>query len=102
MRGPHLAALTALVALAVPAGASAASCGAVNSGFENTIRTTNLSCSKGRSIARRWHDKALAKGPYGTKYVGSFRCTSQPLDDQEHVKVRCAYNSHKVTFFAGP
>ena len=97
--------VSALVAsaLALPVAAPAASsCGAVNGGFENTIRAKNVSCSAARKLVKRWHNKAVtqSQGP-GSKYVGSYWCLSRATDP-EHVKVSCANGSHHVSFFAGP
>ena len=100
MRPIFLATVIA-VAAALPAEA-ATSCGAVNGGFENTIRATDISCTPARKLVRRWHRRAVknGEGP-GNKYVGSYYCTSRSTDP-EHVKVTCKYGTHKVTFFAGP
>jgi hypothetical protein len=99
--------LTAAAVVVLPTAAASAdygtsSCGAVNGGFENTIRAVGVSCTKARSVARKWHTKAVdqGQGP-GRKYVGSYLCTSHSTD-AEHVKVSCAYGARKVRFFAGP
>jgi hypothetical protein len=100
---PLIVATLAALALAVPASAPAAtSCGAINGGFENTIRATNIACKPARKLVRRWHNKAVtqSQGP-GNKTVGSYTCRSRATDP-EHVKVTCTYGTHKVTFFAGP
>ena len=101
---PALLTTLALSALAIPvAGSSASSsCGAVNGGFENTIRATNVSCSTARAVVRKWHHKAvtLGQGP-GTKYVGSYYCRSHGTDP-EHVAVACASGTRHIRFFAGP
>jgi hypothetical protein len=101
---PALLTLTAIALLLPVAGSAAASsCGAVNGGFENTIRATNVSCGAAKKIVRRWHKKAVdeGKGPYGVKYVGTYACTSRTTDP-EHVKVNCANGTKKISFFAGP
>lgn len=103
MRSALLAALAgAAVLVPVAASSATSSCGAINGGFENTIRASNVSCASARKLVRRWHAKAVTQGQGpGTKYVGSYYCPSRATDP-EHVKVNCAYGTHKVSFFAGP
>ena len=101
---PILLATLVASALLVPASAPAASsCGAVNGGFENTIRATNVSCASARKTVRKWHKKAVnqGNGPYGVRYVGSYQCHSRTTDP-EHVKVNCAAGNKHISFFAGP
>ena len=101
---PALLSLLALSALAIPvAGSSASSsCGAVNGGFENTIRATGVTCSTARSVVRKWHHRAVTQGQGpGTKYVGSYYCVSRATDP-EHVAVACASGTKHIRFFAGP
>ena len=100
MRVPLLA---TLVVFALPLPAQAATgCGAVNGGFENTIRATNITCQSARKLVRRWHRQAVTGGRGGvTQYVGSYYCRARETDP-EHVKVTCTYGDHRVTFFAGP
>ncbi|MFL5845539.1 MAG: hypothetical protein ACJ762_12680 [Solirubrobacteraceae bacterium] len=103
MRTISLAVLSSAVLL-LGAGASSATtgCGAINGGFENTIRTANVDCATARALVRRWHVKAVkqSQGP-GTKYVGDFYCPSHATDP-EHVKVNCANGKKKISWFAGP
>lgn len=98
---PMLLASLAFAAVALPA-EGATSCGAVNGGFENTIKATNITCKPARKLVRRWHRQAVTQGMgAGSQFVGSYSCRSRPTD-AEHVKVTCTYGSHRVTFFAGP
>jgi hypothetical protein len=101
MRTITIAVLTAAVLL--PAGsASAASCGELNGGFENTIRTEGVGCTDARDIVRRWHRKAVGRGEGpGTKYVGTFYCVSRATGPA-HVRVSCADRKRKIRFNAGP
>ena len=101
MMRPTLLAILAIAPFALPAEA-ATGCGAVNHGFEHTIRASNITCTSARKLVRRWHTKAVTNGDGpGSKFVGSYSCRSRSTDP-EHVKVTCTYRTHRVTFFAGP
>ncbi|MCW2990882.1 MAG: hypothetical protein JWM73_1476 [Solirubrobacterales bacterium] len=103
---PLTIAVLAAAALLVPASASSAarSCGTVNSGFENTITAVGVDCPSARAVVRAWHFKAVnqGRGPGGSKYVGSYICTSHSAGDPEHVVVNCANHTKKIRFVAGP
>ncbi len=102
---PALLTTLAASAILIPVASSgaAANCGAVNGGFENTIRATNVGCQSARRTVRKWHNKAVnqGQGPYGVKYVGSYVCRARSTNP-EHVKVNCANGTKKISFFAGP
>ena len=105
MRAALLTILTTTAILITAAASPAASsCGAVNGGFENTIKASGVSCTKAKSIVKKWHVKAVdqGQGPGGTKYVGMFTCISHGAGDPEHVVVNCADGTKKIRFFAGP
>ena len=81
---------------------AANNCGALNGGFENTIRATGVSCPNARAVVHKWHRKAVTQGEGpGTKYVKSFYCVSRATDP-EHVRVSCADGTNKIRFYAGP
>ena len=104
-----LIAALAVVALAGPGTASAASCNVSTrdypgDGYFTSLSVRGVSCSTGKSVAREHYRKRVRRGGRDGKYNGSvkgFNCSETTLSrnsTQLNRRVRCRNGGKRVTF----